>query len=231
MRIPRAVLLLLGLLGWLPAVALAQEGPFQIESLKEAAPEEVAAPIREALSGEGYRVRDAAGKPVVDIWVRKSIPATGKPGAPANAIQYGVLAEGELLGVARYAQDLGDYRDQTVEAGVYTLRFGLQPVNGDHLGVSTYRDFALLLPAANDKDLKPIPAKSLEKQSAEAAGSNHPANLMLIAPPAGKGAGELVHDEAAELWGVVLPLGLAIPDEASPVVLPVQMIVVGVAPV
>lgn len=233
MRIPRAALLLTALLALLalPAVVPAQQGPFKIEPLKEAAPDAVAPAIRDALSPEGYRVLDAAGNPVVDLWVRKSIPASGKPGKPVNAIQYGFLAEGELLGVARYAQDMGDYRDQTVEAGVYTLRFGLQPVNGDHLGVSTYRDFALLLPAANDKDLKPIPARPLEKQSAEAAGSNHPANLMLISAPTGKAAGDIVHDEEGDLWGVVLPFGLAIPGEANPVVLPVQMIVVGVAPV
>ncbi len=229
MRLPPAALLLTALIA-LPSVAPAQEGPFKMEPLKEPAPAEVAAPIREALSPEGYRVRDAAGMPVVDVWVRKTIPATGKPGAPANAIQYGFLAEGELLGVARYAQDLGDYRDQTVATGLYTLRFGLQPVNGDHLGVSTYRDFALLLDAETDKDLKPIPQKPLETRSAEAAGSNHPANLMLIGPPAGQAAGALVHDEAAETWGVVLPFALEIPGEAAPTVLPVQMIVVGAAP-
>lgn len=228
MRPHRAVLLLAALLV-IPAVAPAQEGPFQVEPLKEAPPPEVAAPIRDALNPQGYRVLDGAGMPLVDVWVRKSVPASGKPGAPANAIQYGFLAEGELLGVARYAQDAGDFRDQTIATGVYTLRFGLQPVNGDHLGVSTYRDFALLIPAASDKELAPIAAKSLETQSAEAAGSNHPANLMLIGPPAGSAAGAIVHDEMGDTWGVVLPLGLAISGEASPVVLPVLMIVVGAA--
>jgi hypothetical protein len=229
MRSRRAVLLLLALLV-VPAVGRAQEGPFKVEPLKEAPPAELAAPIREALAPEGYRVLDGTGMPLVDVWVRKSVPASGKPGAPANAVQFGFLAEGELLGAARYAQDAGDYRDQTIAAGVYTLRFGLQPVNGDHLGVSTYRDFALLVAAAKDGDPKPIAAKGLEKQSAEAAGTNHPANLVLIAPPAGAAAGGVAHDEATNTWGLVLPLSLSIGGEAAPVVLPVQLVVVGAAP-
>ena len=57
------------------------------------------------------------------------------------------LADGELIGVLQFASEGHDYRDQSIAKGVYTMRYGLQPVNGDHLGVSTFRDYSLLLPA------------------------------------------------------------------------------------
>ena len=75
-----------------------------------------------------------------------------RPG-PKGAVLFPVLAEGELLGALRFPGEGHDYRDQTIAKGVYTLRYGFQPVNGDHLGVSTYRDYALLVPAAKDKAL------------------------------------------------------------------------------
>ena len=106
----------------------------------------------------------------------------------------------------------------------------MQPVNGDHLGVSTYRDYALLVPAAKDKTLADLPPKRLEQQSAESAGTSHPAVLMLLAAPAGSTAGPaMVHDETLNTWGAVIPLNLAVKGESSAVTLPVQLILVGMA--
>ena len=76
-----------------------------------------------------------------------------------------------------------DYRDQTIAKGVYTIRYGLQPVNGDHLGVSPFRDYALLLPAAKDKTVASLPRKQLEDQSAESAGTSHPAVFFMLDVP------------------------------------------------
>ncbi len=59
------------------------------------------------------------------------------------------------------------------------MRYGLQPVNGDHLGVSTYRDYSLLLPAAKDQKVDIPTRKQLEQQSAESAGTSHPAIMLL----------------------------------------------------
>src|SRR5262249_49496000 len=151
-------------------------------------------------------------------------------GGPQGAVLFPVLAEGELIGVLRFPGEGHDYRDQTIAKGVYTLRYGLQPVNGDHLGVSTYRDYALLVPAAKDKALADLPQKRLELQSAESAGTSHPAVLMLLAAPAGsKAEPSMVHDETLNTWGSVVPLSLVLKGQSSPVLLPVQLILVGMA--
>ncbi len=124
---------------------------------------------------------------------------------------------------------------QTIASGVYTLRYGLLPINGDHLGVSPNRDYALLLPAAKDTAIAALPRKKLEAGSAESAGTSHPAILMLTAAPdapsPGKGEPALVHDEATNTWGAVVPLSLAVDGESAAVTLNIQLIVVGLAPV
>lgn len=208
------------------STAAAQD--YKLEKLDEGPPADLAAAVKETLEAGGRRVLDADGKPLVDIWLRKAVPASGKPAGPKGAILYPVLAAGELIGAVRYAVEGGDYRDQAVAPGVYTLRYGLQPVNGDHLGVSVNRDYALLLPAAKDVEAADLPVKKLESTSAEAVGSTHPGILILLVPP--EGATEdaaMVNDQTLNTWGAVLTLPLQVEGEAAPVGLPVQLVVVG----
>jgi len=222
------VILLLAI-AFLPAAVLAQES-YKIEVLKEGPPATLAGAIKDVLGTQGYRVVDGQGQGCADFWLRKATPATGKPAGSQGAVLFPVLAEGELLGALRFPVDGHDYRDQTIAKGVYTLRYGLQPVNGDHLGVSTYRDYALLLPAAKDKALEKLPRARLEEQSAESAGTNHPAILMLLAPPEGAKTGpSMAHDEALNAWGAVVPLNLAVKGDSGPAALSIQLILVGVA--
>jgi hypothetical protein len=213
----------------LPPAALAQE-PYKLEASKEVPPAALAGAIKETLAAECYRIVDDQGKSYAELWLRKAVPAKGKPAGPQGAVLFPVLAEGELLGALRFTGEGHDYRDQTIAQGVYTIRYGLQPVNGDHLGVSTYRDYALLVPAAKDKALANLPPKRLEEQSAESAGTNHPAVLMLLAAPAGSKPGAVMaHDEALNTWGAVVPLSLGVTGESGPVSLPIQLILVGMA--
>jgi hypothetical protein len=117
---------------------LAQES-IKVEALKQAPPSSIAAELLTALNSQGVRIQDGQGRPFAEIWLRKAIPAAEKPSGPKGPVQFPFLADGELLGVLQFATEGHDYRDQPIAKGVYTMRFGLQPVNGDHLGVSTYR--------------------------------------------------------------------------------------------
>jgi hypothetical protein len=211
-----------------PAAARAQE--YKIEPLKDAPPATLSAAVRATLAPEGYKVLDGQGKVLAEVWLRKLVPASEKPGGFKGQIQFPFLAEGALLGALRYPGEGHDYRDQTIPKGVYTLRYGLQPVNGDHLGVSPYRDYALLLPAAKDAAPADVAKKPLEERSAEAAGTSHPATLMLLTAPAGADkVPSMNHDTEKDTWGAVVPLSLGVKGTDGSTTLKVQLIVVGVA--
>jgi hypothetical protein len=208
------------------------QASMKVEVLKEAPPSALGAAIRDVLNAQGYRIRDDGGQPFMDIWLRKPIPSSAKPSGPKGTIQFPFLSEGELLGACQFAAEGHDYRDQEISKGFYTLRYGLQPVNGDHLGVSPFRDYALLLPAAKDNSLDRPPRKQLEERSAEAAGTTHPAVLMLLSSPAEelKQAPLMVHDSEKNTWSATLPLDLGVKGQSEPLAYSVRLVVVGVGP-
>ena len=203
----------------------------KVERLKDAPPSTLAAPVKESLAETGYKVLDGQGKPFAEIWLRKAVPATAKPSGTKGTVLFPVLAEGELLGVLRFVAEGHDYRDQAIAPGVYTLRYGLQPVNGAHLGVSETRDYAMLLPAAKDNSTAPIAGEKLSTASAEAAGSSHPGVLLMLAAPEGAKPddADVARDDAKNTAGVVLLISLAVKGEAGPSTMLVQLVVVGMA--
>ncbi len=183
-----------------------------------------------ALDGQSLRIRDGNDKDFAEIWLRKATTSSEKPAGAKGAIQFPFLADGELLGILEFNEEGHDYRDQSIAKGIYTMRYGLQPINGDHLGVSTYRDYVLLLPASKDKALTAPTRKQLEERSAESAGTSHPASfLLLMAPKGGKPAAAVLHDSEKNTWSVVLPLRLQIKGQSEPVIYPVQLVMVGTA--
>jgi hypothetical protein len=203
---------------------------YKVSTLKEPPPDAVAAAVRGDLAMEGFRIQDQKGQTLADIWLRKAIPGSDKPAGPKGAVQFPFLADGELLGVVRFQTEGHDYRDQPIAKGVYTMRFGLQPVNGDHLGVSTYRDYALLLPVSKDQSLVVPPRKQLEERSAESAGTSHPAVFLMLEPPpeAAKSVPAIIHDGEKNTWCVILSLNLQVKGQS--IVHPVSFVVVGMAP-
>jgi hypothetical protein len=213
----------------LPPGALSAAEGFRVAELKHAPPSSIAPEIAATLNASGYRITDTDGKPFAELWLRKSIPASAKPAGAKGVIQFPFLAESELLGVVHLLAEAHDYRDQSIAKGVYTMRYGLQPVNGDHLGVSPFRDYSLLLPSAKDKGLAVLPRKQLETQSAEAAGSSHPAVLFLLSVPPSTSSSvpSMIRDEEKNTWRVVVPLDLAIKGESKPMAFPVSIILVG----
>jgi hypothetical protein len=208
------------------------EGPYKAELLKEPPPATLAPAIKAELGPTAYRVVDAAGKPYADLWLRKATPASGKPAGPSGTIQFPVIAEGTLLGAIRYAAEGQDFRDQAIPPGVYTVRFGLQPQNGAHLGKSPFRDYFLLLPAAKDMSAELLAKKPLDERSAEAAGTTHPACLELLAAtePLKADDPKMVNDQEKSTWALAVPIPLAVKGDAQPASVDVQVIVSGISP-
>jgi hypothetical protein len=183
---------------------------YKLEVLKEPAPADVSGKVRESLAAEGIRIVDSKGEPFVDVWLRKSVRTVEEKAEPG--IQLGFLEEGTLLGVARFHKKSSDFKGQNYKAGIYTCRYGWQPRDGDHLGVTPTRDFILLSPAKADQNLEPMPTKDIVKLSSEVAGSKHPAVLHVLRfNEGGEKLPRLVEDEDLGHW----ILECEIPSEAK----------------
>ena len=224
--LPRLLALALLLIG--SGRALAQES-WSAKAIDAKPPEAISAEIRALLAEGGYEATNADGQPFVRFWMRREIPATSAPDGPAGAVQFPYLAEGQLLGIVEYLEEGYDYRDQSILPGLYTVRYLLQPVNGDHLGVSPYRDYGLLVPADLDPKPEPLERKPLERESTEASGTNHPAVLLMTTAPSESKSPSIAHNEEKGLTGLVVPLALKVGDSAEATSTVVQFIVDGAA--
>jgi len=92
-----------------------------------------------------------------------------------------VLRQGALVGVVRVHGGAVDFRDQKVAAGLYTMRYAVQPDDGDHQDRTDARDFLLLSAASDDLSPEAMDLKPLIKQSAKLNGKKHPGVLFLAA--------------------------------------------------
>lgn len=141
-----------------------------------APPAEVAASISKGLQKDGVKITKN-GAAYCEIWLRSEKPTGGKAQEGQTLAD---VPQGALVGVVRFDGAGQDRRGQGIKAGVYTLRYGLIPVNGDHQGAAPQRDFVVMSPAANDTDLNATPAfDALMDMSRKASGTPHPAVLSL----------------------------------------------------
>jgi hypothetical protein len=144
-----------------------------------APPDGVSAAIRDAVGAGSLKVTDGSAD-VAEFWLRDELP-TKKPASDTLGVSFGGLETGELVGVVRLVRPWRDYKDQAIPAGVYTLRYAVRPADGNHMGVSTYRDFLLLAPVADDTAVaKPGTVDELYARSMKATGQPHPAALALF---------------------------------------------------
>jgi hypothetical protein len=166
------------------------------DTLPAALPETLAA----VLATPGHRVV-MDGKVLAELWLRRSPPPTGGINEGALGVEFGALESSAFVGVVRFPETWIDYRDTELAAGVYTLRYWVQPADGDHMGVSQYRDFLLLCPAAEDTDPDAVyEEKPLLELSERASGRVHPAVIALFPihdPPAAGAA--LVRNDLDQL--------------------------------
>ncbi len=142
-------------------------------------------PVRAALGKDAIEVRDAAGKPVVTVWLVPKFPVRATAEQAKNGLTAREIPPGTLVGAARFPAAFTDYRKQDVPAGVYTLRTAIQPETGDHAGTAPHGEFLLLTPAGDDVVVDPVEADDLVKRSKPAAGGDHPA-VVLLWPRPGK---------------------------------------------
>jgi hypothetical protein len=120
------------------------------------------------------------GKSLAHFWVRSELPKVASPGSELG-VTFPQIQEGGLLGVVEFVAGWTDYKENPISPGVYTLRYEHLPSDGNHMGVATYRDFVLLVPAAADTDPnQPMAYDNLVAASAGATGVPHPGVLALF---------------------------------------------------
>jgi hypothetical protein len=139
-----------------------------------AVPDEIAAPVKAALSPGGATA--SIGETTIDFWWVKALEA--------NAKDWSGVAEGALVGAMKLSTSYRDIRGRTVKPGTYLLRFAMQPQNGDHLGVSPHREFLLATPAAEDTNPAALGHEPAVELAAKTVNITHPAVLSLDPPVA-----------------------------------------------
>lgn len=123
-----------------------QADAYEVSAADMPLPEGLSAAIAAHVQDTALTVSSAVEGPLMDLWFAKQLPA-GEVAPPDPAVTYGTLSEGVVLAVMRLHRDHRDFRDQSVPAGTYVVRYLRQPDDGNHLGETTYRDFAVLVPA------------------------------------------------------------------------------------
>ena len=168
--------------------AVLGQGPSLAATAQKAQPPDAIAPaILQKLAPEGVRV-DVKPSTTLEFWWVSGLAV--KSGA--SAASWSDVEEGALVGAVKIPADFRDIRGRVIKAGVYTLRYGIQPQNGDHLGVSPYREFLLLSPAAVDQDPAPRGHDGTVEISKQSIGGSHP-GVWSIDPPVASGAALSLH--------------------------------------
>lgn len=180
------------------ALAARPEQPFSAKTESLDPPAALAAPVKAVLAKDALVVR-AGDAVVMRVWFRDPIPVRATPDQLKNGITYREIPEGALVGAIEFPKAFTDFRKQELAAGVYTLRFAVQPDIGDHTGTAPHPDFCLLSPAAKDKAADPIDKKDLIELSSEVNEGRHPAVLLLF-PHFGKDAAVKVAAKGDGVW-------------------------------
>lgn len=143
-------------------------------------PKELSQDIAKLLQTKSIGFMDAKGNMVARFWFRKTVPTKLK-GAEANKKSgYRDIAESTILGVVEILSEWQDYRTQPLPKGVYTMRLGYQPQDGDHMGTAPHPEFCVLIAAKYDPKGEPMDTKGMVQRSAFSIKRSHPAVLLLF---------------------------------------------------
>ena len=143
-----------------------------------APPAELAPAIAATLQEKGHRVLSADGKVWCELWFVKAAPKG--PVTSEAEVTWKTMIPLSVVGAIRWPAQANDRRGQQIKPGVYTLRYGNYPINGDHLGVAPQRDFLVMSQAAMDQSPGPLAKfEELMAFSRKVSGAAHPAVLSM----------------------------------------------------
>ena len=208
----------------------AAKSAYQVEAV-DTLPEGVPAAIVQVVDPKGHGVTGPEGK-LCQIWLVKNLEL--QPGfKPTNNVKY-PFQSGQLIGLLNVEKKtrFEDFRGQRVRSGLYTLRYGKQPEDGNHIGTSELADYLLAIPVAVDtKPDKITPNKKLHEQSAKTTRATHPAVFSLMAaekagtPEKSKPTAYLEQVEGHDWW--IFNTTAHGKDGDKNVEVPIRLVVVG----
>ncbi len=206
-------MLLLGIAGL--GVCLSGAAELSVKVVDKAAPESVGQAVKGVLGPQAIQVLDGE-TPVYEFWFRRDIPLKSKPATASDSLKE--VDEITLLGAAQVGKGQRDYKDSELIPGVYTMRFGLQPRDGDHLGTSDYPYFILFVPAKSDAAPDAITKyRPMVRASAKATAEGHP-GVLSLRPVSGEpkaANGPVLTEPIAEHKAVQVKLPAKDPSGAS----------------
>jgi hypothetical protein len=163
----------------LPATMPAADAEFTLKVQKIAPSSELHESIRGLLSDDAIQL-ESQGMLIATLWLRKEIPAEANADQVKNGLTYREIPKTTVLGAIELPQKWIDFRKQEIPKGVYSLRLGFQPQNGDHDGTAPHTEFCLLSPAFKDEKPDTMEFKALIEMSATITGSTHPSVMLLF---------------------------------------------------
>ncbi len=196
-----------------PAAA-AEAATYAIKQASNPAPTEISEPVRRLLSDKSIQLVGGDGAVICELWLRKELPVKATPEQIKNGLTYREVEESTIFGGVRFEKEWTDYRKQKVKPGVYTLRLGFQPMDGDHMGTAPYPDFCLLIPANVDQKPGQMEAKELRELSAKANGGSHPTVLLLFPNEKPGPAAQLV-DKGENTWVLMIKEPVSVEGKAA----------------
>jgi hypothetical protein len=148
-----------------------------LKLLDKTLPQEIDPSITNLLSSKALQLLDGE-KPAYELWLRDRLPLKSKPSSTATGLAS--LAETTLIGIMVVGSGQRDYKDNDIASGAYTVRFALQPQDGNHLGTAEFSYFAVLTPVKTDTKPDGITTyKALVKASGKDTSTGHPVVLSL----------------------------------------------------
>ena len=104
------------------------------------------------------------------------------PKHPARRALGWIRSRRGLSGAVKVDQERYDFKDEEIPPGVYVLRLGLQPEDGNHLGRVTDADLCTSLAGCRRSQLDAAPTHDdLVAGSSKVNAAEHPSNLNLQA--------------------------------------------------
>jgi hypothetical protein len=162
----------------------------------DGAPSELADAIKGQLAPGGQQVA-VGGKTLTFWWVKRLPLRSGRTDATWASVD-----EGTLVGAVKVSAPYNEMRGRTIKPGIYTLRYAVQPADGNHLGASPNPEFLLLCPAASDTSASPLGHDGTIKISKLTIGLSHPA-VWGLDPPTATGAALSLKKNDAGMTAVI----------------------------